>query len=68
VSVATGRKLANSFKVVCCLAYFSNMKMEATRLSETSADFQRIARRYVSEDRSVHNHRCENLTFYKIKN
>jgi hypothetical protein len=35
--------------------------MEPTWSSETSADFQRNARRYISEDRTLHDHRCVNL-------
>jgi hypothetical protein len=38
--------------------------MEATFSSETSADFQRTVRRYIPEDRTLHNHRCENLRPY----
>jgi hypothetical protein len=38
--------------------------MEATYFSETSVDFQRITRRYIPEDRTLHNHRCENLRSY----
>jgi hypothetical protein len=34
--------------------------MEATCLSETSVDFQRITRRYIPEDRTLHNDRWEN--------
>jgi hypothetical protein len=30
-----------------CLAYYSTLKMEATRSSETSADFQWTIRRYI---------------------
>jgi hypothetical protein len=32
---------------------------------ETSVDFQRTTRRYIPEDRTLHNHRCENLKSYK---
>jgi hypothetical protein len=35
--------------------------MEATCFSETSADFQWTTRRYIPEDRGLHNQRCENL-------
>jgi hypothetical protein len=28
---------------------------------DTSVDFQRTTWRYIPEDRSLHNHRCENL-------
>jgi hypothetical protein len=33
--------------------------------SETSEDFRRSTRRYIPEDRTLHNHRCENLISYK---
>jgi hypothetical protein len=36
-----------------CLAYSSNLKMEATCSSETSVDFQRTARRYIPEDKTL---------------
>jgi hypothetical protein len=39
--------------------------MEAICFSETSVDFQRITPRYIPEDNTVHNHRCENLKSYK---
>jgi hypothetical protein len=35
--------------------------------SETSADFKRTTRRYIPQDGTLHNHRCENLISY-IKN
>jgi hypothetical protein len=38
--------------------------MEATCSSETSADFQRTAWNYMSEDKTFHNHRSENLKSY----
>jgi hypothetical protein len=33
--------------------------------SETSIDFQRATRRYIPEDSTLHNHRCE-LKFYEV--
>jgi hypothetical protein len=42
--------------------------MEATCYSETSVDFQRATWRYISEDRIIHNHLCENLSSYKATN
>jgi hypothetical protein len=39
---------------------------EATCSSETSVNFQRTTRRYILEDRTLHNHRCENLKSYTI--
>jgi hypothetical protein len=56
--------LATCFMLVSCLAYSSTLKMEARCFSETSVDFQRTTRRYIPEDRTLHNHRCENLRAY----
>jgi hypothetical protein len=41
--------------------------MEAICSSETSVDFQRTTRRYVSEGSTLHNHRCENLKSYTVE-
>jgi hypothetical protein len=38
--------------------------MEATCSSETLVDFQRTSRRYIPEDSTLHDHRCENLKSY----
>jgi hypothetical protein len=38
--------------------------MEATFSSETSVDFQRTTLRFIPENRTLHNHRCENLISY----
>jgi hypothetical protein len=35
--------------------------METIYSTETSVDFQRATRRYIPEDRTIRNHRCENL-------
>jgi hypothetical protein len=35
--------------------------MEVICSSETSVDNQRTTRRYVPEDGTIHNHRCDNL-------
>jgi hypothetical protein len=51
-------------KQVATSAYFSTPKMEAICSSETSVDFQRTTRRYIPEDSSLHNHRCEYLKSY----
>jgi hypothetical protein len=40
------------------------LNMEATSSSETSVDFQRNTWRYISEDRTLNNHHCENLKPY----
>jgi hypothetical protein len=43
----------------------STLKTEATCSSEALVDFQRSTRRYIPEDRTLRNHRCENLISYK---
>jgi hypothetical protein len=48
--------------LVSYLAYSSNLKIGVTCFSETSVDLQRTIRHYITEDRTLHNHRCENLT------
>jgi streptogramin lyase len=40
--------------------------MEATYSTETSVDFQRTTRCCIPEDRTLHNHRCENLRSYVL--
>jgi hypothetical protein len=45
-------------------AYSSTLKMEEKCSSETSVDTQRTTRRYIPEDDTLHNHRCENLESY----
>jgi hypothetical protein len=40
--------------------------MEAICSSEMSVDIQRTTRRYIPEDGTLHNHRCENLGSYSI--
>jgi hypothetical protein len=40
--------------------------MEAICSSETSVDTQRTTRRYIPEDGTLHNHRCENLESYSV--
>jgi hypothetical protein len=43
---------------------FSTLKMEAICSSETSVDTQRTTQRYIPEEGTLHNHRCENLISY----
>jgi hypothetical protein len=52
--------------LVSCLAYSSTLKMEETCPSETLVDFQQTTQCYIPEDRSLHNHCCENLKSYKF--
>jgi hypothetical protein len=60
-------QLSKCFHAVFLLAS-STLMMEATCSSETSVDFQRTTRRYIPEDRTLHNHWCENLKSYYIWN
>jgi hypothetical protein len=46
---------------------FLEKLMEAICSSETSVDFQQTTRRYIPEDSTIYNHRCENLKFYMIR-
>jgi hypothetical protein len=43
------------------LAYSSVFKMKPVCSTETSVDIHRNTRRYISEDRIIHSHFCENL-------
>jgi hypothetical protein len=52
--------------VVSCSAYSSTLKMEAICSFETSVEFQRTTRRYIPEDSTLHNHRCETLKSYTV--
>jgi hypothetical protein len=53
--------LALCFTLLSCMAYSPIQKMEATCSSETSVNLQRSTRRYIPEDRTLHNHRCDTL-------
>jgi hypothetical protein len=46
-----------------CLVYSSTLKLEATRSSEMSVDFQRISRRYILEDRTLEDRYFPNACF-----
>jgi hypothetical protein len=61
------REIRCQAELASCSAYSSTMKMEAIFSSETSGDFQRTTRRYIPEDRALHNHRCENLKSYTCR-
>jgi hypothetical protein len=52
-----------TFTLVSCSAY-STLKMEAVCFSETLVAFQRTTWRYIAEDSTLHNHRCEDLKSY----
>jgi hypothetical protein len=53
--------LPPAFTLVSSLAYSSTLKMKAKCSSETSVDFQRTSRRYIPDDTTLHDLRCENL-------
>jgi hypothetical protein len=55
-----------AFMLVSCLAYSLTLKVETIRSSETSIDFQRTERRYIPDDSTLYNHRCEYLKSYKL--
>jgi hypothetical protein len=55
-----------AFTLVSCSVY-STLKMEVLYSSETSVEFKRTTQRYISEDNTLHNQRCENLKSYKGK-
>jgi hypothetical protein len=44
--------LSSSFTLVSCLAYSSTLKLEATCISEISANFQQTTQRYITEDKT----------------
>jgi hypothetical protein len=47
--------------LLSCLAYSSTMKIDATCSFETSVDIQLTKPRYIPEERTLCNHRSENL-------
>jgi hypothetical protein len=59
-----GRKISSACHLLSrcffCSTYSSTLKMEAICSSETSVDSQRTKRRYIPEDSTLHNRRCEN--------
>lgn len=50
---------AASLMLAAGLIHSSTMKMEAIYYSETSADFYRTTRRYMSEDRAIQTLECK---------
>jgi hypothetical protein len=56
--------LAICFFEISCLAYFSTLRVKAKYTSEESVEFQRIIRYFIPNDRTLHNHSCENLISY----
>jgi hypothetical protein len=53
--------LSVSLILVSCYAYASTLKMEAICSSGTSVDSHRTDSRYILENRTLPDHRCENL-------
>jgi hypothetical protein len=52
---------AEFFRLVSCFADSTTLKMEAKCSSEMSSDFRWTTFRCIPEDRTFHNHSCENL-------
>jgi hypothetical protein len=52
----------NCFKLVSFLASSSILNMEVTCSTETSVNFQLTAWCFTTQDKTLHNHRCENIT------
>jgi hypothetical protein len=57
--------LSICFTTVSCLAYFRPWKWRRHAPPKRLVDFQRTIRRYIPEDRTLDNHRCENIKSYK---
>jgi hypothetical protein len=51
---------------VSCLAYSSALEMEVTCSSKRLVDFRRLVCHDIPEDRTLHNHWCENLKSYAV--
>jgi hypothetical protein len=56
--------LYTCFIQVSCMACSLTLKMEEICFSDMSVDFKRTTRRYFPEERTIHDHRCENLKSY----
>jgi hypothetical protein len=60
------RWLATCFHAGFLLRFPSTLKMEAICSFESSVDFQRTTLRYIPEDSTLHNHRCDKLKSYIV--
>jgi hypothetical protein len=49
------------FILVSCFIYSSILKIEATCSSKMSVEFQQNTRRYIPEDRTLHNEKCHSF-------
>jgi hypothetical protein len=54
------------FLLLACWVYSSTLKMGATYCTETSVYFHRTTLRYIPEDRTDHNHSCEDLSPWSL--
>jgi hypothetical protein len=54
--------------LVSCLAYSSAVELEVICSSKTALDFQQTTQLYIPEDKTFHNHFCENLKSYAVQN
>jgi hypothetical protein len=61
VNISFGKHTASIFTVERVNSARKSMEMEAKLSFETTVDFQRTTQRYIPEDRTLHNHRCDNL-------
>jgi hypothetical protein len=67
-----GRRISQAIRVTCfmlisCLAYWSILQTKATYSTERSVCFQWITWRHVPTNKTLHNHRCENLKSYNCR-
>jgi hypothetical protein len=62
--ITTAVKTSNPTLLFLAQLIFFDPEDEEICSSETSVDFQRTTRRYIPEDSTLHNYRCENLKSY----
>jgi hypothetical protein len=56
--------IATLFMLVSSLGLFFDPEDEGDMFLRKSVDFKLTIRRYILEDRTLHNHRCEDLKSY----
>jgi hypothetical protein len=61
VKEETWKKLLAAYLAGYCSTYYSKLKMDTLRHSETSEDFSRTTRHYIPEDGTLQSYSCENL-------
>jgi hypothetical protein len=60
-------KIFPNFSIkISCSVYSSTLKMEVTFNLERPLDFQPTTWHFILGDRTLHNHRCENMKLYII--